>query len=256
MRTQLGVVVMLAACRVDFDPVGGGALAHDEDADGVIDSVDDCPFIADPAQVDTDGDGVGDACDPEPAIPRQSLALFAPMTEPASDTLFWSASTGTMTELGDAWHYDGTDGAAVVAKVALADSDIWLGIDIDQVLGFPRQAAIDIEEAVFTPYYYADCYDAGGNPDVGIEYADGTGYQALQSKSLPNGIATGALVYHVAVRTAASGTAAFTSTLAWPPESYTTTAPTPGYTGHTQFVLVTSQLAFDLRWLAVVTTHP
>ena len=37
--------------------------ATDADQDGVSDVLDDCPRIADPAQVDRDGDGRGDACD-------------------------------------------------------------------------------------------------------------------------------------------------------------------------------------------------
>lgn len=35
----------------------------DTDGDGVPDHIDDCPFTANPAQTDTDGDRVGDACD-------------------------------------------------------------------------------------------------------------------------------------------------------------------------------------------------
>ncbi len=34
----------------------------DADADGVPDAFDDCPFAADPAQVDSNADGIGDAC--------------------------------------------------------------------------------------------------------------------------------------------------------------------------------------------------
>jgi PKD repeat protein len=37
----------------------------DSDGDGSIDSVDNCPFIFNAAQIDTDGDGAGDACDPD-----------------------------------------------------------------------------------------------------------------------------------------------------------------------------------------------
>lgn len=36
---------------------------QDADDDGVEDDLDDCPTVADPTQVDTDGDLIGDACD-------------------------------------------------------------------------------------------------------------------------------------------------------------------------------------------------
>ena len=35
----------------------------DTDSDGVIDLVDNCPTVSNPDQADTDGDGIGDACD-------------------------------------------------------------------------------------------------------------------------------------------------------------------------------------------------
>ena len=38
-------------------------MALDADADGVPDLLDVCPYAADPDQLDTDGDGLGDACD-------------------------------------------------------------------------------------------------------------------------------------------------------------------------------------------------
>ena len=46
--------------------VGGQcATAADTDADGVSDAIDNCTLLANPSQVDTNGDGYGNACDPD-----------------------------------------------------------------------------------------------------------------------------------------------------------------------------------------------
>lgn len=50
----------------DGDGVGD-ACEQDADSDGATDLTDNCPLAANPDQVDTDGDGVGDACDNCPA---------------------------------------------------------------------------------------------------------------------------------------------------------------------------------------------
>src|SRR5690606_2245369 len=48
----------------DGDGVGDACEnGTDTDGDGIPDDVDNCPLVANPGQEDTDGDGVGDACD-------------------------------------------------------------------------------------------------------------------------------------------------------------------------------------------------
>lgn len=49
------------------DPLAPDALA-DQDGDGVVDTQDLCPTVADPLQDNEDGDRFGDACDPCPPI--------------------------------------------------------------------------------------------------------------------------------------------------------------------------------------------
>jgi hypothetical protein len=62
--------------RADGDPSGAtaapfpadianGADNRDSDGDGVIDLYDNCPARFNPSQLDRDGDGLGDACDPD-----------------------------------------------------------------------------------------------------------------------------------------------------------------------------------------------
>lgn len=49
------------ACGV-IDPTTGSAADADTDADSVADTLDDCVWVADVDQVDSNGDGIGDAC--------------------------------------------------------------------------------------------------------------------------------------------------------------------------------------------------
>lgn len=46
----------------------GGAVETDRDQDGVLDADDNCPAQANPGQENLDGDSLGDACDPCPAV--------------------------------------------------------------------------------------------------------------------------------------------------------------------------------------------
>jgi hypothetical protein len=59
-------------------------LAPDSDGDGVRDSSDNCPAVANAGQQDRDRDGVGDACDPDAtATATPSRAATAPTMTPA-----------------------------------------------------------------------------------------------------------------------------------------------------------------------------
>ncbi|MBS1123729.1 MAG: hypothetical protein H6Q90_5957 [Deltaproteobacteria bacterium] len=67
------------------------ALAdHDEDSDGTDDAIDVCPGMFDD-QADRDGDDVGDACDPHPALAIDRRAYFSSLR----DFDDWSVRTGS-----------------------------------------------------------------------------------------------------------------------------------------------------------------
>lgn len=55
--------VILSEGECPFVDDGGGDTADDFDFDGVPDDLDNCPFSFNPDQIDSDFDGLGDACD-------------------------------------------------------------------------------------------------------------------------------------------------------------------------------------------------
>ena len=72
----------------------------DTDGDGVPDDTDNCPAVANPAQTDTDGDGLGNACDPD----DDGDGIFDEVdTSPTylSDDFSDGTTTGTITNRGD-----------------------------------------------------------------------------------------------------------------------------------------------------------
>ncbi|WP_437501363.1 DNRLRE domain-containing protein [Sorangium sp. So ce1099] len=61
-------------------------VAQDVDWDGVVDAQDNCPAAENPSQVDGDGDGLGDACDPQCVTIRRGLG------GDVADATLWQAS--------------------------------------------------------------------------------------------------------------------------------------------------------------------
>jgi hypothetical protein len=98
-QTCVNTVCEAGDRRVDAGEPADSADGRDSDGDGIADSVDNCPDIAnrdqanedgdrfgdacdpcppvaDDAPADADGDGVADACDPNPQTPGDQIVLF------------------------------------------------------------------------------------------------------------------------------------------------------------------------------------
>jgi hypothetical protein len=61
-----------------------GELRLDSDEDGVVDAADNCPAVANASQANSDGDGLGDPCDPD-QMPDLQPSTLLPMEAGAGD---------------------------------------------------------------------------------------------------------------------------------------------------------------------------
>lgn len=78
---QLREVDKPGDAHVPIDAVGcwDAFYTDNDDKDLLIDGCDNCPFEANDDQSDTDGDGIGDVCDPHPQAAIEQRVFYHPM---------------------------------------------------------------------------------------------------------------------------------------------------------------------------------
>jgi hypothetical protein len=96
----------------DHDGDGiGDACDPDDDNDGVLDAVDDCPLTANADQADADRDGTGDACDPQ----FDACSAIAGIQADAAEAAAWIAAANPPGANGLIAHLQGAGGLAAKA---------------------------------------------------------------------------------------------------------------------------------------------
>jgi hypothetical protein len=251
------VLLALGACgRRDFDAVVDAAAhtldgppdsapGHDEDADGIPDTMDPCPHVAGDL-TDTDGDGVGDACDPNPAMPIDHWALFATMQP--GDTAFDSSSIAGTVQQADALQFVGDN--APYLTMPLGNARIDLGWEVNAVVGAGQhQVALGVDNTG-PEYYFAELNEnVMGVHDAAILQYDATNsYVALAS--MDSG------VFHTGVglmRLDAGSTHAVVT--GWTGQTYSLTATTAAYQGGTGIRFALNGVDVSIRYLAIIVTN-
>jgi hypothetical protein len=189
MRRQLAIVAAITGCSfhqasppaaTDIDAamppppaIDAPVAVDDQDGDGVPDSEDNCPTVANPDQrdhdhdgrgdacdvcphiaddgADQDGDGVGDACDPRPTQPGDHIAFFEGFYDPpiawtpVEGGATWTVSNGAVAQPATDTAYQivreampGLDNVFVQARVRVDQltTNILLQQDVGLVLGY------------------------------------------------------------------------------------------------------------------------
>ena len=179
-----------------------GVSPIDSDGDGVLDNVDNCPNTPNPDQTDSDGDGVGDAC--ETPYPNGMVSYWRAEGD-AVDS--YNANHGTLMngtsfvtgQVGQAFRFDGVDdyvdlnspvyvpsssGTTIAAWIKLApgaEPNRNFIVAIGDGQG-PNNYQLDFE---WSPSFYP------GNQELSVSYYDSTGtarmYLIVIANDLNNG---------------------------------------------------------------------
>lgn len=255
---RVGLVALSACGRIAFDPIDDSVvpLGHDEDDDGVPDASDVCPHLRG-SQVDGDRDGVGDDCDPNPMVARDTIALFKTMLP--GDLPAWTSATGLIDHWvpgADEYLLTGNDPSGELQgslnlPLTVGDVRIALGIDVFDRIEPAVQKQIAVGIATAPPYFYGEVNEIQNMfRRASVTLFDGTDYIELDPTDLAAGIHQGALFFQVTARV---GTGVRFDA-AWSDETYVSEVTDPTYVGGDRIELNVNNLHLQIRYLVVITS--
>lgn len=225
---------------------------HDEDGDGRADTYDVCPHLADDG-TDSDGDFVGDACDPQPALGLQRWILFEPMLDAASSEF----------QVGSPWvqNADSISGpnssnqVQLIRDSMLLAAQVIVGLDIINV-DPTHQLAIVIRDSGGVPYNYVELFNGGAGPRLQVMEFDGTNYNLVKGVPLGAGTTTplgrgslrlGAQVFGMQSMVLAADIAGVSGFVM---------EQTPSYAGGRFLLLGFTDAAVEIHYVAIIGSNP
>lgn len=253
-------LITLAGCgRIGFElasPSDAGAdtlASHDEDGDGVPDFIDVCPCTADD-QANTDGDGVGDVCDPRVGVGGDQLRLFASM-QPGDQPTNEVAGQGTWTQQADALvvsgDLTGDFYAGRTLPLVAGTVRVELAVKIVAIGNPAKQHQLAITTTTALPHYLGELNEQiGSYSHAQISKFDGLLYTQTNAQSLVSGIHPGLvdLTFDETVNTRTQ------LTVTWPGESYAPGVSDTVYQGSNQLQIDVNNLDLEIQSMCVITS--
>jgi hypothetical protein len=164
MARVIPVIAVLAAASCDaVFGLDSSNIVHDEDGDGVDDRFDNCPADPNTDQADSDGDHVGDVCDPHPMQAGDAIAFFDAFPGDGSDGLIASGwqlpGVGNWQHGNDSYvESDNLEGTAYLLELGQTFQNATVEIHFRQTTA--------VTDGQFGAYaIITGSGDASGNPD-------------------------------------------------------------------------------------------
>ena len=256
---RAAIWIALAGCgRYHFANLPDGATdatrdtvdaltGHDEDGDGIPDSIDPCPHLAGDA-TDTDGDGVGDACDPEPTLPNEHWILFATMQP--GDQPFDDASA--FEQKADSLHIIGDVQPVITRTFGTVRVDI--GFTVNALTAAAQhQVAAGLDNSMASEYYFGELNENTTASDVAVVQYDTTNGYVQFDPQMPPAFHTGVGYFRLDAVT--GGAPRYDLVAGWTGEVYQSMAATAAYTGGQDLRFAFNGMDIDSRYLALIATN-